>query len=133
MGDRMVVGFQAKSADPIIYLYAQWGGEAQKEILVNALQKSESRWTDADYATRICISQIVGDSWNDTLGFGISVNNFCSPDYNTIQVVEWDTGKVSIREASDPEHVLGEISLETFCQDETLVKEQFDKIVKGME
>jgi len=129
----MVVGFQAKSADPIIYLYAQWGGEAQKEILVNALQKSESRWTDADYATRICISQIVGDSWNDTLGFGISVNNFCSPDYNTIQVVEWDTGKVSIREASDPENVLGEISLETFCQDETLVKEQFDKIVKGME
>jgi len=129
----MVVGFQAKSAEPTIYLYAQWGGEAQKEILVNALQKSESRWTDADYATRICISQIVGDSWNDTLGFGISVNTFCSPDYDTIQVVEWHKGKVSIREASDPENVLEEITLETFCQDETLVKEQFDKIVKGME
>jgi len=133
MGDRMVVGFQAKSAEPTIYLYAQWGGEAQKEILVNSLQKSESRWTDADYATRICISQIVGDSWNDTLGFGISVNTFCSPDYDTIQVVEWHKGKVSIREASDPENVLEEITLETFCQDETLVKEQFDKIVKGME
>jgi hypothetical protein len=132
MGDRMVIGFQAKSAEPTIYLYAQWGGEAQKEILVNALQKSESRWTDADYATRICISQIVGDSWNDTLGFGISVNTFCSPDYDTIQVVEWDTGKVSIREASDPEHVLEEITLETFCQDDTLVKKQFDKIVKDM-
>ena len=129
----MVIGFQAKSAEPTIYLYAQWGGEAQKEILVNALQKSESRWTDADYATRICISQIVGDSWNDTLGFGISVNNFCSPDYDTIQVVEWHKGKVSIREASDPKNVLEEITLETFCQDETLVKEQFDKIVKGME
>jgi len=129
----MVVGFQAKSAEPTIYLYAQWGGEAQKEILVNSLQKSESRWTDADYATRICISQIVGDSWNDTLGFGISVNTFCSPDYDTIQVVEWHKGKVSIREASDPENVLEEITLETFCQDETLVKEQFDKIVKGME
>jgi hypothetical protein len=132
MGDRMVIGFQAKSAEPTIYLYAQWGGEAQKEILVNALQKSESRWTDADYATRICISQIVGDSWNDTLGFGISVNNFCSPDYDTIQVVEWHKGKVSIRETSNPENVLEEITLETFCQDETLVKEQFDKIVKGM-
>jgi hypothetical protein len=132
MGDRMVVGFQAKSAEPTIYLYAQWGGEAQKEILVNALKKSESRWTDADYATRICISQIVGDSWNDTLGFGISVNTFCSPDYDTIQVVEWHKGKVSIREASDPENVLEEITLETFCQDETLVKEQFDKIVRDM-
>jgi len=132
MGDRMVIGFQAKSAEPTIYLYAQWGGEAQKEILVNALQKSESRWTDADYATRICISQIVGDSWNDTLGFGISVNNFCSPDYDTIQVVEWHKGKVSIRETSNPENVLEEITLETFCQDNTLVKEQFDKIVKGM-
>ena len=128
----MVVGFQAKSAEPTIYLYAQWGGEAQKEILVNALKKSESRWTDADYATRICISQIVGDSWNDTLGFGISVNTFCSPDYDTIQVVEWHKGKVSIRETSNPENVLGEISLETFCQDETLVKEQFDKIVRDM-
>jgi len=132
MGDRMVVGFQAKSAEPTIYLYAQWGGEAQKEILVNALQKSESRWTDADYATRICISQIVGDSWNDTLGFGISVNTFCSPDYDTIQVVEWHKGKVSIREASDPENVLEEITLETFCQDDTLVKKQFDKIVRDM-
>jgi hypothetical protein len=132
MGDRMVVGFQAKSADPIIYIYSQWGGEAQKEILVNALQKSESRWTDADYATRICISQIVGDSWNDTLGFGISVNNFCSPDYDTIQVVEWHKGKVSIRETSNPENVLEEITLETFCQDDTLVKKQFDKIVRDM-
>ena len=128
----MVVGFQAKSADPIIYIYSQWGGEAQKEILVNALQKSESRWTDADYATRICISQIVGDSWNDTLGFGISVNNFCSPDYDTIQVVEWHKGKVSIRETSNPENVLEEITLETFCQDDTLVKKQFDKIVRDM-
>jgi len=132
MGDRMVVGFQAKSADPIIYIYSQWGGEAQKEILVNALQKSESRWTDADYATRICISQIVGDSWKDTLGFGISVNNFCSPDYDTIQVVEWHKGKVSIRETSNPENVLEEITLETFCQDDTLVKKQFDKIVRDM-
>jgi hypothetical protein len=132
MGDRMVVGFQAKSADPIIYIYSQWGGESQKEILVNALQKSESRWTDSDYATRICISQIVGDSWNDTLGFGISVNNFCSPDYDTIQVVEWHKGKVSIRETSNPENVLEEITLESFCQDDTLVKDQFDKIVKGM-
>jgi hypothetical protein len=132
MGDRMVVGFQAKSADPIIYIYSQWGGEAQKEILVNALQKSESRWTDFDYATRICISQIVGDSWNDTLGFGISVNNFCSPDYDTIQVVEWHKGKVSIRETSNPENVLEEITLETFCQDDTLVKKQFDKIVRDM-
>ena len=128
----MVIGFQAKSAEPTIYLYAQWGGESQKEILVNALQKSESRWTDADYATRICISQIVGDSWNDTLGFGISVNNFCSPDYDTIQVVEWHKGKVSIRETSNPENVLEEITLETFCQDDTLVKKQFDKIVRDM-
>jgi hypothetical protein len=132
MGDRMVIGFQAKSAEPTIYLYAQWGGESQKEILVNALQKSESRWTDADYATRICISQIVGDSWKDTLGFGISVNNFCSPDYDTIQVVEWHKGKVSIRETSNPENVLEEITLETFCQDDTLVKKQFDKIVRDM-
>lgn len=128
----MVVGFQAKSDEPTIYLYAQWGGEAQKEILVNALQKSESRWDDPDYATRICISQIVGNNWNDTLGFGVSVNKFCSPDYDTIQVVEWQNQKVSIREASDPESVLEEISLETFCQDDTLVKDQFDKIVKGM-
>ena len=132
MGDRMVIGFQAKSAEPIIYLYAQWGGQSQKEILVNALQKSESRWTDSDYATRICISQIVGDSWKDTLGFGISVNHFCSPDYDTIQVVEWHTGKVSIREASNPANILSKISLENFCEPDTLVKEQFDKIIKSM-
>ena len=128
----MVVGFQAKSDEPTIYLYSQWGGEAQKEILAHALQKSESRWDDPDYATRICISQIVGNNWNDTLGFGVSVNKFCSPDYDTIQVVEWHTGKVSIREASNPANILSKISLENFCEPDTLVKEQFDKIIKSM-
>jgi hypothetical protein len=132
MGDRMVIGFQAKPADSIIYLYSHWGGEAQKEILAHALQKAESRWSNSDYATRICISQIIGDSWNDTLGFGISVNYFSSPDYDTIQVVEWHSGEVSIREANNPDNVLDTISLETFCQSDTLIKEQFDKIVKTM-
>ena len=94
MGDRFVVGFQDKPENPILYLYSHWGGEAQEKILAEALNKSQGRWNDSDYGTRIVVSQIIGDSWKDNLGFGLSVNNFAMPDYDTIQVVEWHSQSV---------------------------------------
>ena len=115
MGDRFVVGFQDKPENSIVYLYSHWGGEAQEKILANALDKAQGRWNDPDYGTRIVVSQIVGDSWNDTLGFGLSVNNFAMPDYDTIQVVEWHSQSVSMRVTSMPNVVVSSVPLEHFC------------------
>ena len=114
MGNRVVVGFQNRKDDPIIYLYQHWGDE-RKSTIANAVFSACSRWNDPDYGTRIVVSQIVGDSWNDTLGFGLSVNHFAMPDYDTIQVVEWHSQSVSTRITSMPSVVVKSVPLEHFC------------------
>lgn len=115
MGDRFVVGFQDKPENPILYLYSHWGGEAQEKILAEALDKAQGRWGDSDYGTRIVVSQIIGDSWKDSLGFGLSVNHFAMPDYDTIQVVEWHSQSVSTRQASAPSVELENTPFEHYC------------------
>jgi len=114
VGDRFVVGFQAKPEDPIIYLYSHWGGEVQDALLANALDKASSRWNDPHYATRIVTSQIVADDWKDVLGFGLSVNNFAMPDYDTINVVEWHSQRVSVRITTMPSVELTSVPFDAF-------------------
>lgn len=94
MGDRAVVGFRKSAESPTIYLYSHWGGEDQLPKLQDALLSARSRWSDPDYATRICVSQIVGEYWHHETGFGLSVDSYCTPDYDFIYVVEWSTQRV---------------------------------------
>lgn len=105
MGDRSVVGFRRNSESPTIYLYSHWGGENQVAKLQDALLAARSRWSDPDYATRICVSQIVGEYWNHEVGFGLSVDSYCTPDYDTILVVEWDTLSVHMLDARTRESI----------------------------
>jgi len=94
MGDRSVVGFRENKDTPTIYLYSHWGGEAQEGKLILALLKAEPRWQDSAYATRICISELIGNDWSEETGYGISVDTFSMPDYDFIYLVEWETGVV---------------------------------------
>jgi len=87
----------------------------EDKILAHALNSAQGRWNDPDYGTRIVVSQIVGDSWKDTLGFGLSVNHFAMPDYDTIQVVEWHSQSVSTRITSMPSVEVASVPLEHFC------------------
>ena len=95
MGNRTVWGFRDKSDSPIIFLYSHWGGSTRHEDLALALEASRPRWNDESYATRICISSIIGDDWKSEYGFGISVNNFCSPNYDNYTVVNWASKTIS--------------------------------------
>jgi hypothetical protein len=94
MGDRSVVGFRENKDTPTIYLYSHWGGEVQESELILALLKAEPRWQDSAYATRICISQMIGNEWDTETGYGISVDTYSLPDYDFIYVVEWSTGVI---------------------------------------
>lgn len=91
MGDRMVVGFQANKAAAPVWLYSHWGGYSREEDLAKALEAAKPRWSDDAYATRIAISQIVGDEWDSELGFGITAGerSFCLPDYDDVYLVDW--------------------------------------------
>jgi hypothetical protein len=99
MGDRNVVGFRDGANAPTLYLYSHWGGEVQDKTLANALRKvlEAGRESDYPYATRIAISQIIGDDWSRDTGYGISINEYPDPDYDYINVVDWSTGMVHNR------------------------------------
>ena len=96
MGDRNVVGFRDGANAPTLYLYSHWGGETQDKTLANALRKvlEWERETDYAYATRIVISQVIGDDWDHATGYGITIDEHPDPDYDYINVVDWSTGMV---------------------------------------
>lgn len=70
MGDRVIYNIKQKDGK-YVHLYSHWGGYSALNDLAKALQKAEPRWSDHTYCARIIMSQIVGDNWQDVLGFGI--------------------------------------------------------------
>jgi hypothetical protein len=96
MGDRNVVGFRDGANAPTLYLYSHWGGEVQDKTLANALRKvlEAGRESDYPYATRIAISQIIGDDWTKETGYGLAIDEYAYPDYDYINVVDWNARKV---------------------------------------
>jgi len=118
MGDRAVIQFKADEKSAPINLYMHWGGHDRYIKLAKAIEAARPRWTDPEYATRICISQIVGDDWNSEFGFGISVgdDNARHGDYNDIPCVIWDRKVVRVQHDSGiEEEVIGFNDFETSC------------------
>lgn len=70
MGDRIVYTIK-QDKDLSINLYSHWGGYERFEALANALQAAKPRWNDDSYATRIIVSQLIGDQWKEETGFGL--------------------------------------------------------------
>ena len=87
MGDRAVFGFE--SDEDVIYLYAHWGAEDFLELLQGAISAAKPVWDNSEYATRMAVSSMAGDSWDDPYGFGLSVNSYSSPDQPFVLLVDW--------------------------------------------
>ena len=87
MGDRANFGFK-QSNDNTIFLYGHWAGHGMLERLANAVEAARPRWTDESYATRICVSQIVGEDWKAETGWGLSVNRILDNEHK-IPVIDW--------------------------------------------
>jgi hypothetical protein len=98
MGDRANFGFRADSESPVVVLYAHWGGYQMMSNLANAIEAARSRWTDEGYATRIAISQLIGEEWNQELSYGIYVNQIGDNEHS-VPVVNWKDQTVSLYEA----------------------------------
>jgi hypothetical protein len=49
---------------------------------------------------------LISDDWKSLTGWGISVNTFAYPDYQTIKVVEWSEKIISERSTDSPELVI---------------------------
>ena len=115
MGDRAVAGFRAKSATPTMFLYQHWSGEEQNRWFAEALGAARPRWSDDSYATRIMVSQLVGDQWTSETGFGLYVGGTShGADYNYILIADFEKQMVLVCENDNSDNVLAEISFDDY-------------------
>lgn len=96
MGDRAVVGFAPSADAPTIYLYSHWGASSLIADTQRALREAQGRWSDSEYATRVAISQIIGDGWRGETGYGLSVDSYAMPDLPYVLRIVWDERKVYV-------------------------------------
>ena len=87
MGDRANFVFVQPSGETIV-LYGHWAGHNMLEHLGEAVAKAQSRWTDPSYATRIAISQMIGDGWGFETGWGLFINEIGDNEHK-IPIIDW--------------------------------------------
>jgi hypothetical protein len=68
--------------------------------LADAVIKARPRWNDNSYATRIAVSQLVGDQGNMETGWGLSVNTILDNEHR-IPVVDFEQQTFSLHEEDD--------------------------------
>lgn len=96
MGDRANFGFR-KNNDEVIVLYGHWAGYEMLKKLASAVETARPRWNDESYATRICVSQLIGEEWNAETGWGLHVNEIGDNEHK-IPVIDWRTQTFSLHE-----------------------------------
>lgn len=103
MGDRIAFGFRAEKDEPVIWLYSHWGGASRYDDLANALNHAMPRWDDVSYATRIAMSRLIGEDWNNETGYGVSVGKRCGIelDYDEAPIVNWYDKTVTVESEVD--------------------------------
>jgi hypothetical protein len=111
MGDRANFGFR-DSKENVVFLYGHWAGYDMLAKLANAVQAAESRWQDESYATRIAISNLIGDEWAQTTGWGIYINQLGDNEHK-VPVVDWTNQTFTLYE-EDLETVVFSLSLAAF-------------------
>ena len=84
MGDRRNIKI-IENEGGTLYLYSHWGGSELHENLQAALSAGKNRWDDEPYLSRIILSYVVGDSWKEETGWGLSTYR-TDHDYPDLEV-----------------------------------------------
>ena len=87
MGNRANFVFVQDSGETIV-LYGHWAGYDMLKNLADAVVHARPRWNDDSYATRIAISNLIGEEWPNTTGWGISVNQLGDNEHK-VPVIDW--------------------------------------------
>lgn len=107
MGDRANFGFVQPNGQTIV-LYGHWAGHQMLGKLADAVIASRPRWNDSSYATRIAISNIIGDQWNMENGWGLYVNEIGDNEHK-IAIIDWDQQTFSLHEWADGRDPLNKV------------------------
>lgn len=93
MGDRTNTVFRMADGSDVV-LYQHWGGDSMMHNLATALDVARPRWTDESYCTRIVISQLIGNEWNQEYSFGIST--YIMDNEHSIPVIDFSDKTVAL-------------------------------------
>lgn len=107
MGDRANFGFVQPNGNTIV-LYGHWAGHNMLGKLADAVIKARPRWNDSSYATRIAISNLIGDQWNMETGWGLYVNEIGDNEHK-IAIIDWDQQTFSLHEWADGRDPLNKV------------------------
>jgi hypothetical protein len=130
MGDRANFGFKQSNGD-VIVLYGHWAGYEMMAKLAQAVEIAEQRWTDESYATRIVISNLIGDEWTSLTGWGLAVNTILDNEHK-IPVIDWRTGTMSLHEEASWEEdtkVKGMMDEPMFVMDLQSFVDKYSKVL----
>lgn len=100
MGDRANAVFKQDSG--YLALYTHNGGYRIKADVANAIDRviKAGRVNDTGYATRIAISNIIGEGWKGDLNYGLfvgsTIDETITDNGNDIIVVNFEGDKVNI-------------------------------------
>jgi hypothetical protein len=107
MGDRANFGFVQPNGQTIV-LYGHWAGHQMLGKLADAVIAARPRWNDSSYATRIAISNLIGDQWNMENGWGLYVNEIGDNEHK-IAIIDWDQQTFSLHETADGRDPLNKV------------------------
>ena len=96
MGDRANFGFVQPNGNTIV-LYGHWAGHNMLAQLAEAAIKAQGRWSDPSYATRITISNMIGEGWAMETGWGLHVNEIGDNEHK-IPVIDFQQQIFSLHE-----------------------------------
>lgn len=99
MGDRANFGFVQPNGQTIV-LYGHWAGHQMLGRLADAVIAARPRWTDPSYATRIAVSNLVGDQWSMETGWGLHVNEIGDNEHK-VAIIDWAQQTFSLHEEAD--------------------------------
>ena len=96
MGNRANFAFVQPNGQTIV-LYGHWAGGNMLARLADAVITAKPRWSDPSYATRIAISQMIGDQWSMETGWGLHVNEIGDNEHK-IPVIDFQQKTFSLHE-----------------------------------
>ena len=133
MGDRANFVFVQPNGESIV-LYGHWAGHNMLANLAEAAIKAQGRWSDPSYATRITISQMIGEGWAMETGWGLAVNEILDNEHK-IAVIDFQQQTFSLHEgdsySNESNKVRGMRNEAIFTQDlSTFCEKYSDSLVK---
>jgi hypothetical protein len=126
MGDRANFGLRQIDGN-IIFVYGHWAGYGMLSQFANALDAAQARAPhDESYANRIIISQLVGEDWAGTLGWGVSIN-YMPDNEHKVPVYDFSDDTVTLYDYNWNPSVLTD-SIVSFTREEFINKYAKTKI-----